>query len=136
MRKSAERSVIVFADPVFSASDDRVGRAARRGSTAPQVGETRRDHSSPVNAGALPKLSRLSATDWEARRIASLVSDSKVVSNFAASRESALDPALGEYRFIHFATHAVINPENPDLSAIALSQVDERESAKIGRAHV
>jgi len=126
MRKSAERSVIVFADPVFSASDDRVGLAARRGSTAPRVGETRRDHSSPVNAGALPKLSRLSATDWEAQRIASLVGDSKVVSNFAASREAALDPALGEYRFIHFATHAVINSENPDLSAIALSQVDER----------
>jgi CHAT domain-containing protein/tetratricopeptide (TPR) repeat protein len=126
MRKSAERSVIVFADPVFSASDERVGLAARRGSTAPRVGETRRDHSSPVNAGVLPKLSRLSATDWEARRIASLVSDGKVVSNFAASREAALDPALGEYRYIHFATHAIINSENPDLSAIALSQVDER----------
>ncbi|HMB27462.1 MAG TPA: CHAT domain-containing protein, partial [Blastocatellia bacterium] len=126
MRKSAGRSVIVFADPVFSASDDRVGRAARRGPTAPRVGVTRRDGSSPVNAGAPPKLSRLSATDWEAQRIASLVNDGKVVSNFAASREAALDPALGEYRFIHFATHAVINAENPDLSAIALSQVDER----------
>jgi CHAT domain-containing protein len=126
IRKSAERSVIVFADPVFSASDERVGLAARRGSRAPRVGETRRDHSSPVNAGALPKLSRLSATDWEARRITSLVSDGKVVSNFAASREAALDPALGEYRFIHFATHAVINSENPDLSAIALTQVDEQ----------
>src|SRR5262245_7269646 len=126
MRKPAERSVIVFADPVYSASDERVGLAARRGSTVPRSGETRGDHSSPVNAGAMPKLSRLSATDWEARRIASLVSDGKVVSNFAASREAALDPALGEYRFIHFATHAVINTENPDLSAIALSQVDER----------
>jgi CHAT domain-containing protein/tetratricopeptide (TPR) repeat protein len=126
MRKPAERSVIVFADPVFSASDDRVGLGARRGSTAPRVVETRRGHSPPVNADALPKLSRLSATDWEARRIASLVGDGKVVSNFAASREAALDPALGEYRFIHFATHAVINTENPDLSAIALSQVDER----------
>src|SRR5215468_8807379 len=37
MRKSAQHSVIVFADPVFSASDDRVGRAARRGSTATRV---------------------------------------------------------------------------------------------------
>jgi CHAT domain-containing protein/Tfp pilus assembly protein PilF len=126
MRKPAERSVIVFADPVFSASDDRVSRAARRGSTARQVSEIRRDDSAPDNAGDLPKLSRLSATDWEARRIASLAGDSRVVSNFAASREAAIDPALGEYRFIHFATHAVINSENPDLSAIALSQVDER----------
>jgi CHAT domain-containing protein len=61
-----------------------------------------------------------------AQRIAALAGDSKVFSNFAASREKALDPALGEYRFIHFATHAIINTENPDLSAIALSLVDER----------
>src|SRR5262249_62409111 len=58
--------------------------------------ETRRDHSSPVNAGALPKLSRLSATDWEARRIASLVSDGKVVSNFAASREARSEEHTSE----------------------------------------
>jgi CHAT domain-containing protein len=126
LRKPAERSVIVFADPVFSAADDRVGRALRRNPAAPQAGVTRRGDSSPANAGALPTLSRLSATDWEAQRIAALASDSKVFSNFAASREKALDPALGEYRFIHFATHAVINSENPDLSAIALSLVDER----------
>src|SRR5262245_48984463 len=126
MRKPAERSVIVFADPVYSAAEDHVRRIARRSSLAPQAGEIRRDDSSTAGAGALPNLSRLSATDWEARRIASLASDSRVVSNFAASREAAIDPALGEYRFIHFATHAVINSENPDLSAIALSQVDER----------
>jgi len=126
LRKPAERSVIVFADPVFSASDDRVGHAGRRNPAAPQAGETRRGDSSPANVGALPTLSRLSATDWEAQRIAALAGDSEVFNNFAASREKALDPALGEYRFIHFATHAVINPENPDLSAIALSLVDER----------
>jgi CHAT domain-containing protein len=126
MRKPAERSVIVFADPVFSAADDRVSPAARRISMASPKGAVRRDDSSPVNAGAIPTLSRLSATDWEARRIAKLAGDSKVVRNFAASREAAMDPALGEYRFIHFATHAIINSENPDLSAIALSQVDER----------
>ena len=126
LRKPAERSVIVFADPVFSAADDRVSRASRRSSMEPQAGKIRGDDPSPVNAGALPKLSRLSATDWEARRIASLAGDSRVVSNFAASREAVIDPSLGEYRFIHFATHAIINPENPDLSAIALSQVDER----------
>jgi len=33
---------------------------------------------------------------------------------------------LGKYRFIHFATHALINQNNPDQSAIVLSQVDEQ----------
>jgi CHAT domain-containing protein len=126
LRRPAERSIIVFADPVFSAADDRVVLAGRRNPAAPQAGETRRGKSSHANASALPALSRLSATDWEAQRIAALAGDSKVFTNFAASREKALDPALGEYRFIHFATHAVINTENPDLSAIALSLVDER----------
>jgi CHAT domain-containing protein/tetratricopeptide (TPR) repeat protein len=126
LRRPAEHSVVVFADPVFSAADDRVAPAGRRTPAAPQAREIRRGDSSPAKAGALPTLSRLSATDWEAQRIAALADDSKVFRNFAASREKALDPALGEYRFIHFATHAVINEENPDLSAIALSQVDER----------
>jgi CHAT domain-containing protein len=126
LRRPAERSIIVFADPVFSAADDRVVLAGRRNPAAPQAGETRRGKSSHANASALPALSRLSATDWEAQRIAALAGDSKVFTNFAASREKALDPALGEYRFIHFATHAVINTENPDLSAIALSLVDEQ----------
>jgi CHAT domain-containing protein len=132
LRKPAERGVIVFADPVFSTNDDRVNPAARRGSAPPQEGSVRRDDISPANEDAFPILSRLSATEWEARRIAELVKDGKgvkdvkVLSNFDASREAAIDPALGEYRFIHFATHAVIDPKNPDLSAIALSRVDER----------
>jgi CHAT domain-containing protein len=125
MRKPAERSVIVFADPVYSATDDRVRRTARRSSAPLQADEIRRGDSPTANSGALPNLSRLSATDWEARRIASLAGDSRVVRNFAASRDAAIDPALGKYRFIHFATHAVVDPENPDMSAIALSQVDE-----------
>jgi CHAT domain-containing protein/tetratricopeptide (TPR) repeat protein len=125
MRKPAERSVIVFADPVYSAADDRVRRTARRGSMAQQAGEIRRGDSLTAGAGALLNLSRLSATDWEAQRIASLAGDSRIVRNFAASRDAAIDPAVGKYRFIHFATHAIIDPENPDMSAIALSQVDE-----------
>jgi CHAT domain-containing protein len=132
LRKPAERGVIAFADPVFSIDDDRVNPAARRGSSPLQEGSVRRDDISPANEDAFPALSRLSATEWEARRIAELVKggkgvkDVKVLSNFDASREAAIDPALGEYRFIHFATHAVIDPKNPDLSAIALSRVDER----------
>jgi CHAT domain-containing protein/Tfp pilus assembly protein PilF len=125
LRKPAERSVIVFADPVYSADDDRIIPAARRAAPASE-GDSRRGDSSAVNEGTIPILSRLSATDWEAQRIYSLVNDTRIVKNFAANRDTAINPELGEYRFIHFATHAVINSENPDLSAIALSQVDER----------
>jgi CHAT domain-containing protein len=126
LRKPAPRSLIVFADPVFSADDDRVNPAARRGSAPPREGKIRRDDAAPSDGAAFPNLSRLSATEWEARKIRDLARDGDILSNFDASREEAIDPTLGEYRYIHFATHAVINSENPDLSAIALSQVDEQ----------
>jgi CHAT domain-containing protein/Tfp pilus assembly protein PilF len=126
LRKPAERSVIVFADPVFTASDERINPAARQTSAPPQEGKIRGDDSSPADAEGFPPLSRLSATAWEAQRIDSLTGGVNVLDNFDASREAAIDPAVGEYRFIHFATHAVINPENPDMSAIALSRFDER----------
>src|SRR5262249_59475101 len=79
-----------------------------------------------LRGGALPNLTRLSATDWEARQITSLAGDSRVVRNFAANLDVVNDPALSKYRFVHFATHALINPNNPDLSAIVLSQVNEQ----------
>jgi CHAT domain-containing protein len=126
LRKPARHSVIVFADPVYSADDDRVNPAARRSSGPSLEGKIRRREL--ADAGGVPNLSRLSATAWEAQKIRELAKDknSIILSDFDASREKAIDPMLGEYRFIHFATHAVINQENPDLSAIALSQVDER----------
>lgn len=124
LRKPAERSVIVFADPVFSAADERVSRDARQSSMASKGVKTR--EASPVKEVDLPSLNRLSATDWEARRIVELARDSQVVRNFAANLDAAIDPALGKYRFVHFATHALINPQNPDLSAIVLSQVNEQ----------
>jgi len=126
MRKPAERSVIVLADPVFSGADDRVGRTARQSSMGSKRRKTPSEAISNVNAGALPNLNRLSATDWEARQIASLAGDSRVVRNFAANLDVVNDPALSKYRFVHFATHALINPNNPDLSAIVLSQVNEQ----------
>lgn len=120
-RKRAERSLIVFADPVFSSADPRLGQLARQHLAQPQ------DVAKP--SGALSpifrNLSRLSVTSWEAQQIASLAGDSRTLRGFAANLDAVADPALGNYRIIHFATHAVINSRNPDLSAIVLSQVNE-----------
>ena len=41
-----------------------------------------------------------------------------------ARRDRALGLALGDYRFIHFATHGIVHPEVPSLSSIVLSFVD------------
>jgi CHAT domain-containing protein/Tfp pilus assembly protein PilF len=55
----------------------------------------------------------------------------------AASRETVTSGALERFRIVHFATHAVLDPEHPELSGIALSMVDERGRPREGflRAH-
>ncbi|MFP5286390.1 MAG: CHAT domain-containing protein, partial [Thermoanaerobaculia bacterium] len=44
----------------------------------------------------------------------------------AANREMVTSGALERFRIVHFATHAVLDPERPELSGIALSMVDEK----------
>jgi CHAT domain-containing protein len=44
--------------------------------------------------------------------------------DFDASRETVLEPELGHYRIVHFATHSVLNSEHPELSGVVLSLVD------------
>jgi CHAT domain-containing protein len=51
---------------------------------------------------------------------------------FDASREAALDPELGNYRIIHFATHARINETEPGLSGLIFSQIDDQGHARDG----
>jgi CHAT domain-containing protein len=71
------------------------------------------------------ELNRLPFSRGEAMAIASLAP--KSVATFVgldAARERAAGPALSEYRFIHFATHAVVNQDVPSLSSIVLSLVD------------
>jgi CHAT domain-containing protein len=43
--------------------------------------------------------------------------------DFRASRDAAINSDLTGYRFIHFATHGLLNSRNPELSGIVLSLV-------------
>ena len=42
-----------------------------------------------------------------------------------ASRAAAMDPGLGRYRVVHFATHGVFDNEQPGLSGVYLSLFDD-----------
>ncbi|MFL6261943.1 MAG: CHAT domain-containing protein [Thermoanaerobaculia bacterium] len=52
--------------------------------------------------------------------------------DFAASRETVLSGRLARYRIVHFATHAVLDTENPELSGIMLSRVDPQGRPRDG----
>lgn len=79
------------------------------------------DHSSASG------FSRLLASRREANRLLALVPAEQRLAalDFKADRATALQPQLGQFRLLHFATHGVLNEIHPDLSGIVLSLRDE-----------
>lgn len=77
---------------------------------------------------------RLPATRFEAEAILSLFppETSTIATGFQATRSLAMDPGLSLYRWIHFATHAVVNHEHPELSGVLMSMVDQEGNVKDG----
>src|SRR5204863_9386405 len=52
--------------------------------------------------------------------------------DFQASYETATSADLAQYRIIHFATHGLLDTEQPYLSGVLLSLVDEQGRPKQG----
>jgi CHAT domain-containing protein len=122
-RRAPDRTLALLADPVFEPGDTRVSRRAPGAAARQGLLPARLDRSI---ADASPgRLQRLAYTAEEARQIAALVSPSEalVALGLDATRERALAADVGRYRFIHFATHALVNTRHPDLSGIVLSTV-------------
>ncbi|MGB7894719.1 MAG: CHAT domain-containing protein, partial [Microcoleus sp.] len=71
---------------------------------------------------------RLAFTRQEAQTISSLfpsASSSQKI-DFDASRTTATDGSLANYQIVHFATHGLANSQNPELSGIVMSMVDDK----------
>ncbi|HEY2294936.1 MAG TPA: CHAT domain-containing protein [Thermoanaerobaculia bacterium] len=130
-RAPAPQWAAVFGDPIYTADDPRVTRRTAaersqpektRGKTPP-VGTARRGVSGRAFSLSLP---RLPATGREAEAIKALAPAGKVKLDLGpdATREAVLAGNLRDFRVLHFATHAVADTENPELSGLVLSQVD------------
>lgn len=139
----APKTIAVLADPVFDKDDPRVsGRRASVG--AREADATQADASQSegdfylsramkdVDGGAV--IPRLPSTGREARAVRDLVpaGEALIATDFDASRERALSEEMGRYRIVHFATHAILDDEHPELSGIILSLVDERGAPRSG----
>jgi CHAT domain-containing protein len=142
-RKRAARTVAVLADPVFDASDERVraitqhspggkqragiaqGQAVAKDDPLSEATRSARDTGTADEGAVIP---RLPYTRQEAREIAALVpaAEREEALDFKASRQTATSAALGQYRFVHFATHGFLNNEHPELSGIVLSLIDRQ----------
>jgi CHAT domain-containing protein len=79
-------------------------------------------------------LAALPGTQQEADQILKLVSDQDHYTAFAlnANKVNATRPDLAQYRIVHFATHGILDTENPERSGIALSLVDAQGQPQDG----
>jgi CHAT domain-containing protein len=129
-REKPELSVAVLADPVFELDDPRLaGKAPVAEKSGPADSDARRalrDIGSLRGTGL--GIPRLVSTRWEADAILAAAPGGTTLRalDVDASRATAMSPDLAQYRMIHFATHGVANNEQPGLSGILLSMVDER----------
>ena len=115
-RKPASKTLAVFADPVFDTSD---------------AGESRILEHFSDNTLKIPRLPYTAVEADQILRVASGKQNWKAT-GYNASRAAALSGRLSDYRYIHFATHGVLDTERPSLSALVLSQSDEKHNPQDG----
>jgi CHAT domain-containing protein len=132
-----EKVVAVMADPVFDPEDARVAAAIAKARPS-----AKSDPSAIYPVNALKRAAddfgggfrRLRSSREEAEAIAELVPADRSLKavDFAASRATALEGKLRDYRIVHFATHGLINTRHPELSGLVLSLVDPEGNLQDG----
>lgn len=116
-------ALAVLADPVFEIDDPRVERQPTiytEPLSGPEAG---------VDGGDVDTegFRRLPGSRSEAEAILRRVAPEErfLALDFEASRDTVLNGTLRGYPIVHFATHAVVDPIQPELSGIVLSLVDK-----------
>ena len=146
-RAPAAKTLAVVADPVFERDDERVRgiKARQRSNARPKksIGVRRtQDLASADSFRSMPQadseelaqIHRLPFTRREADQILALVPEANRFKalDFDASRATATNPALGQYRYVHFATHGFLDAVHPELSGIVLSLVNRQGAEQDG----
>ncbi len=124
-RQPPEGTIAVFADPVFERDDPRF----EQGSSEPS--------SSAVRGALAPSPRRYDRLIYARREADDMLSlapaeGTFVATGFDATREAVIDSPLADYRFIHFATHGVLNSAHPELSRLVLSRLDRQGRKRDG----
>jgi CHAT domain-containing protein/tetratricopeptide (TPR) repeat protein len=135
-RAPAPKVLAVLADPVFDRRDGRVltgrksgpsGRVTEFGRSGAASERSLTRSMRDLGAEATePTLPRLPFTRREALGILALApaSGRRAALDFDANRAAATSDDLSQYRYVHFATHGLLNAVHPELSGLVLSLVD------------
>lgn len=108
-RATPSKWIALFADPVFDPDDPRI------------------HHANGVQRSAHPpqsfSVTRIPFTRREAQAILSLVPRKAafLATDLDASRETLENTPMKDYKYLHFATHGILDASNPDVSGLLLS---------------
>ena len=131
-RPPAPLLLAVLADPVFSQRDERLLLSTGPEISSPgpvaNVLRTLTNSLEPVPLGRLP------GSRQEAQAIAALVlpAQRRLWLDFDASMTAVTSPELRQYRYLHFATHGLLNSDHPELSGLAFSFWDFQGTTQAG----
>lgn len=130
--RQAGRSIAILADPVFEADDPRLGQPAER--AAQESGKPSDLLRALRDFRPDQRVPRLISSGYEAETIRGLAPAGKclLASGFEANRSLVASGRLKNFSIIHFATHGFLNAENPELSGLILSLVDEKGQPRDG----
>lgn len=132
-RRSAAKSIAILADPVFEPDDPRLALHPNVSKTPPRqkpadLVRTLRDFRLDV------QIPRLVSSGFEARAILKLAPRGTgfMATGTDANRSLVVSGRLADYQIVHFATHGLNNPENPNRSGLVLSLIDNAGKAQDG----
>ena len=145
-RRQPTDDLAIIADPVFNRSDDRISfnRLSSKNKPANDPTTAQAGHVSlatrlenamrEVSERDARDLTRLPFSRSEAVKIASLTAENKrlLALDFRANRSLVVGDALSPYRYIHFATHGLLNSQSPELSGLVLSLVNDQGESQLG----
>lgn len=133
IRKTASKTLAVIADPVFTSNDQRItNKLPIYAKSEPQNLNNNTLSRAARDAGI--DFDRLPFTRTEAKMILALVPENQRLQafDFAATRDFATNLQLSEYRILHFATHGILNSQQPELSGVVLSLFDNQGKPQNG----
>lgn len=154
-RPVAGVSIAVLADPVFDLDDDRIaalrttgqpqGRRLAKATSGPGSSPSAQPAASSSNTdvfgnalrdvGLDPnRLGRLRRSRDEALNISNLVPprQSLTLLGFDANRDRVTSGALSGFRYVHLATHGIVDLEHPELSGVVFSRFNKEGQPQYG----
>ncbi|MFN2577028.1 MAG: CHAT domain-containing protein [Pyrinomonadaceae bacterium] len=140
VREGGNKSMLLVADPVFSADDPRAKGSGATTSNAETRGlglglETAVTDVSGSSAGAPTSLgpfhlARLSGTRTEADEISKIAkgggAQADLWTDLNASEDNVRSHDMTGYRFVHVATHGLLDAERPQFTGVVLSLVGNK----------